>query len=124
MPPHSITNFEIQEYHWNEPKFNRAHSRNSLPRVRDGTYVINLDEYESTGTHWIALYLNGGNVGASNMQHIFLALKLELSLQKLKNSYVIKILQQIFIECKYTTQYCVDSVLFGLLILCWKVKVC
>ena len=73
MPPHSITNFEIQEYHWNEPKFNRVHSRNSLPRVRDGTYVINLDEYESTGTHWIALYLNGGSVGASNDATYFLS---------------------------------------------------
>ena len=25
-------------------------------------YVINLDEYESIETHWIALYLNGDNV--------------------------------------------------------------
>ena len=25
-------------------------------------YVINLDEYESIGTHWIALYVNGNNI--------------------------------------------------------------
>ena len=27
-----------------------------------GAYVINLDEYESIGTHWIALYVNDNNV--------------------------------------------------------------
>ena len=25
-------------------------------------YVINLDEYKSIGTHWIALYVNAKNV--------------------------------------------------------------
>ena len=27
--------------------------------------LINLDEYQSIGTHWIALYGNGNNTGAS-----------------------------------------------------------
>ena len=27
--------------------------------------LINLDEYQSIGTHWIALYVNGNNRGAS-----------------------------------------------------------
>ena len=40
----------------NEPRFNGAFSRGNLPnRIKDGAYVINLDEYEDTGTHWIAL---------------------------------------------------------------------
>ena len=59
MPPHPLTNFEIQKYYENEPKFNGVYSRNNLPKIKDGAYVINLDEYESTGTHWIALYVNG-----------------------------------------------------------------
>ena len=33
-----------------------------MPKIKDETYVINLDEYELIGTHWIALYLNGDNV--------------------------------------------------------------
>ena len=33
-------------------------SRNNLQKTKDGAYVINLDEYESIGTHWIALYVN------------------------------------------------------------------
>ena len=54
MPPHPLTNFEIQKYQ-NEPKFNGAYSRNNLSGIKDGTYIINLDEYESIGTHWIGL---------------------------------------------------------------------
>ena len=38
------------------------YSINNLPKVKDGPYVINLDEYESVGTHWIVLYVNGDNV--------------------------------------------------------------
>ena len=34
-------------------------SRNNLPeKIKDGTYVINLDEYEDVGTHQIALFCN------------------------------------------------------------------
>ena len=62
MPPHPLTNFEIQKYYQNEPKFNGAYSRNNLPKIKDGASVINLDEYESIGTHWIALYVNANNI--------------------------------------------------------------
>ena len=36
-------------------------SRYNLPKIKDETYIINLDEYESRGTHWIALYVNAEN---------------------------------------------------------------
>ena len=45
-----------------EPKFNDVYSRNNLFKIKSGTYIINLDAYESLGTHWIALYVNGNNV--------------------------------------------------------------
>ena len=33
--------------------------KNNLPKkVKNGAYVINLDEYEDVGTHWIALFCN------------------------------------------------------------------
>ena len=35
---------------------------NNLPKINDGTYVINLHEFKSIGTHWIALYVNGNNI--------------------------------------------------------------
>ena len=62
MPPHPLTNFEIQKYYQKEPKFNDFYSRNNLPKLKDGTYVINLDEYKSIETHWIALYVNDNHV--------------------------------------------------------------
>ena len=42
MPPHSLTNFEIQKYYQNEPKLNGVYSRNNLPKIKDGMLVINL----------------------------------------------------------------------------------
>ena len=62
MPPVPLTNFEIEKYYQNEPKFNGAYSRNNLPKIKDGAYLINLDEFKSIGSHWIALYVNGNNI--------------------------------------------------------------
>ena len=62
LPTHPLTNFEIQKYYQNEPKYNGAYSRNNLFKIKDGAYVINLHEYESIGTHWMALYVNENNI--------------------------------------------------------------
>ena len=33
--------------------------KQNLPdKIKDRAYLINLDEYSDTGTHWIALYIN------------------------------------------------------------------
>ena len=61
MLPHLLTNFEIQKYR-NEPRFNGVYSRDNLPKIKDGVYVINLDEYSDIGTHWVALYVQNNNV--------------------------------------------------------------
>ena len=56
IPPHPLTNFEIQTYYQNEPRFNGFYSRDNLPdKIKDRAYVINLDKYSDIGTHWIAL---------------------------------------------------------------------
>ena len=62
MPHHPITNFEIQKYYENEPKLNGVYSIKNLPKIKDGVYIINFDEYESVGTNWIALYVNAKNI--------------------------------------------------------------
>ena len=36
MPPHPLTNFEIQRYYKNEPRFNGFFSRNNLPKKSKG----------------------------------------------------------------------------------------
>ena len=46
-------------YYQNEPRFSGVYSRDNLPdKIKEGAYVINLDEYSDIGTHWIALYVN------------------------------------------------------------------
>ena len=61
MQNHPLTNFEIQTYYQNEPKFSGVYSRSNLPKIKCGAYVINLDEFKSMRPHWIALYMNGNN---------------------------------------------------------------
>ena len=54
--PHHLTNFEIQKYYKNEPRFNGVFSRNNLPKkLKDGVYA-------DIGTHWIALFCNRNEI--------------------------------------------------------------
>ena len=62
MRSHSLTNFEIQKYYQNKPRFNVVYSRDNLPKIRDEPYVINLDEYSDIGTNWVTLYVNNDDV--------------------------------------------------------------
>ena len=62
MPIHPLTNFEIQKYYQNEPRFNGVYSRDNLLKMKDGAYVINLDEYSDIGAHWVAFYVRNTNV--------------------------------------------------------------
>ena len=58
MPPHplaKIESSEIQWYYQHKPKFNGVYSRNNLPEIKDGAYVINLDGYKSIEAHRIGL---------------------------------------------------------------------
>ena len=59
MLPHPLTNYKIKKYYQNEPRFNGVYSRNNLPKkIKNGAYVINLDEYADVGAHWIASFCN------------------------------------------------------------------
>ena len=63
LPALPLTNFEIQEYYQNEPRFNGVFSRDNLPNIiKNGAYVINLDEYHDIGTHWVGLYVQSTSV--------------------------------------------------------------
>ena len=31
--------------------------RDNLPRIKDGAYVINLDDRQSKGTYWVSLFI-------------------------------------------------------------------
>ena len=62
MPPYALTNFEIQKHYQNDPRFNGAYSGDNLQKIKDGVYIINLDEYSDIGTHWVALYAQNNYV--------------------------------------------------------------
>ena len=62
MPSHPYTKFEIQKYYQNKLRFNGVYSRDNLTEIKDGAYVINLDEYSDIGTHWVALYVHNNDV--------------------------------------------------------------
>ena len=61
-------------YYQNKPRFNGVYSRDNLSdKIKDGAYVINLDEHSDIGTHWIALYVNTKTVtyfGSFGVGHI------------------------------------------------------
>ena len=63
LPFHPLTNIEISQYYSNEPRSNGVYSRDNFPKItKKGAYVINLDEYENTGTHWIALFVKTNEI--------------------------------------------------------------
>ena len=63
LPFHPLTNIEISEYYKNEPRFNSVYSRNNFPnKIKKGAYIIKLDEYENTGTHWVSLFVKTNEV--------------------------------------------------------------
>ena len=65
MPPHPVTNFEIQKYYQNEPRVYDVYSRDnwrSSAHIKDGTYLKNLDKYSDIRTYWVALYLQNNDV--------------------------------------------------------------
>ena len=74
IPPHASSKFEMQTYYQSETRFNGVYSRDNLSdKIKNGAYVINLDEYSDIGTRWIALYLNTKTViyfDSSGVEHI------------------------------------------------------
>ena len=113
MLPHSLTNFEIQKYYQNEPNFNDVYSRNNLPKIKDGAYVINLTEYRSIGTHWITLYANANNIVYLNsfgVEHIPKAIKKFIGNTNITTN-IYRIQAHDLIICRYFSIEFIDSML-------------
>ena len=78
MTSHPLTNFEIQKYHQNEPRFDGVYSRDNLQKIKDGAYLVNLDEYSNIGTQWVALYAQNNDVSyfySFGVEHIPIEVK-------------------------------------------------
>ena len=98
------TNFEIQRSYQNEARLNEVFSRDNLPKkIKDETYVINLDEYADVGTYWTALFCKKKKLFISTV------LELNMFLRNLNSSLGIKTSKQTFFKHKQTIQQCLDT---------------
>ena len=57
LPTHPFTNFEIQKYYKIDSQFSGVYSRNNLPKINYVAYIMNLDDFNSIGTHLVALVM-------------------------------------------------------------------
>ena len=89
-------------------------SRDNLPdKIKDGAFVINLDEYCDIGTHWIALYVNNKTVtffDSFGVGHIPKEIK-----KFINNKNIIANIFRL-----QTYEQCADIFVLYLLILCLK----
>ena len=123
IPPHPLTNFEIQSYYHNESRFNGVYSTDNLPdQVKDEAYVINLDEHSDIGTHWIALCVNSKTItyfDSFGVEHI------PKEIKKFTKRFIDKFTDKYTIVTNIFRIKAYDSVICGifvldLLILCLK----
>ena len=115
MLPHPLTNFEIQKYYENESRFNGVYSRDNLPRIKDGAYIINLDEYSDIWTHWAALLVNDDNVtyfDSFGVEHIPKEIKAFVNNKNIKTN-IFRIEAYNSIMCGYFCIRFIDFMLKG-----------
>ena len=86
LPPTfaGLTNCEIKKYYQNKRRLHGIYSKDSMPKKKDGDYVINVDEYSDIGTDWIALY------SLNNDVTFLIVLELNIFQKKLKYLLEIK----------------------------------
>ena len=99
--PQLLINFEIQEYYQNKPRFNGLESE---PRtIKNGAYIINLDEYEDVGKHWIALYVKNNEItyfDSFGVEHVPKEIKTFIGNKNIKTN-IFRIQEDNSIMCGY-----------------------
>ena len=115
MPPHPLTNFEMQKYQ-NEPRFNGVYSRDNLTKIKDGAYIINHDEYSDIGTHWVALYVHNNDVtyfDSFGVEHIPKEIKAFINRSLSITTNIFRIQAHDSIMCEYFCIGFIDFMLAG-----------
>ena len=103
----------MQKYYQNEPWFNGVYSRDSLPKIKDGAYVININEYSDIRTHWIALYVRNNNVtyfDIFGVEHITKEIKTFINNKNIKTN-IFRIQAHNSVTCGY---FCIGFINFVL----------
>ena len=115
MPSHPLTNFEIQKYFENESKFGGVYFRDNLTKIKDGSYIRDLDEYSDIGTHWVALYVhNDYNTyfDSFGVEHISKEIKTFFNNKNIKTN-ISRIQAYDSIMCRYFWIGFIDFILAG-----------
>ena len=116
MQPHPLTNFEIMKYYENESRFNGVYSRDNLRnKIKDGAYVIKLDECSDIGTYWVALWMNINNVtyfDSSGVEHLPKEIKVFIKNKNIKTN-IFRIQVYGSIMCGYFCIGFIDFILKG-----------
>ena len=85
-------------------------SRNNLPKkIKDGAYVINLDEYVDIGTHWIALFCNRNGIvyfDSFGVEHVPKEIKEFIGHKNIKVD-IFRVQANNSVMCKY---FCIGSI--------------
>ena len=104
----------MQKYYENERRFNGVCSRNNLlKKIKDGAYVINLDEHKDTGTHWIALFCMRNEViyfDSFGVEHIPKEIKKFISNKNIKAN-IYRVQANDSVMCDY---FCIEFIDFML----------
>ena len=96
-------------------------SRDNLPKhsstkIKDGTYIINLDEYSDIGTPWVALYVQNNDVtyfDSFGVEHILKAIKAFINNNKKITTNIFRIQAYHSIMCRFFCIGFIDFMLAG-----------
>ena len=116
MPPHPLTNFEIQKHYKNERRFISVFSRNNLPtKIKAETFVINVDQYADIGTRLIALFCNRNEIvyfDSFGFEHILEEIK-EFIRNKNQKANIFRVQANDPVLCGYLCIGFIDFMLAG-----------
>ena len=88
----------------------------NLPKIKDGAYVINLDEYSDIGTQWVSLWVNYNNnvtyFDSFGVEHIPKKLMHSLKIKTFKTN-IFRIQAYDSIMCRYFCIGFIDFMLAG-----------
>ena len=115
MLPNPLTNFEMKKCYQNEPRFNGVFSRDNVPKIKDGTYIINLDGYSDIGTHWLALYVHNNDVtyfDSFGEEHVLKEMRTFINNKNIKTN-IFRIQAYDSIMCGYFCIGFIDFILAG-----------
>ena len=86
-----------------------------LKKIKDGAYIINLDEYADVGTHWIALFCNKSEIvyfNSFDVEHVPEEIKKFIGHKNIKAN-IFRVQANNSIMCGYLSIGFIDFMLVG-----------